>query len=177
MNSKPFLATMALITVLAACCGQACGSSSLTNHIAATASDSIVPFVALGELSLYMDHSQGNREAIQGAEAMAATGFLTEALKDIVREKRPNGTTLDSFPSGHTSAAFAVATAWGEYHPRYQWLGYTAASVIGWSRVELGEHRWTDVAAGALLGHFTAKSFVRKHVALTPNGVAFQNKF
>lgn len=144
------------------------------DHVARTATNSIVPFLAVGELSLFLSGKDGKHKALQGAEALVVTGMATELLKRVVREKRPNSDARTSFPSGHASAAFAMATVLAEDHPKSKWLAYGAASVISWSRVEVHAHRWHDVIAGAALGHFIGKRFTRKHIALTPEGLAFQ---
>lgn len=57
-----------------------------------------------------------------------------------------------SFPSGHTSAAFMMATAVGYFFPQFLAIGYLWAIMIGFSRVTLGVHFPTDIIMGALLG-------------------------
>jgi undecaprenyl-diphosphatase len=57
-----------------------------------------------------------------------------------------------SFPSGHTSAAFMVATAIGYFFPPLFIIGYLWAALIGFSRVTIGVHFPTDTLMGALLG-------------------------
>lgn len=153
------------------------GVSSSDNHAATILSDSVTPLAVGATLSMLLDKQNGKSEAIQTAKALSATAFATEVLKLTVRERRPQGSSLDSFPSGHTSEAFAAATMWGEYHPKYAWIGYTTAAAIGWSRVELGKHRWQDVAAGAVLGHLIAKRFANKHFYAGADGVGVQYKF
>jgi len=89
----------------------------------------------------------------------AATMGTTYALKYAVNRRRPNG-GHQSFPSGHTSAAFMGAAF---LHFRYGWQyglpAYAAASVVAASRVTSGNHHATDVVAGAAIG-ITAAYFL-----------------
>lgn len=57
-----------------------------------------------------------------------------------------------SMPSGHTSAAFLMATLISFYYPTLSLLAYSWASAIGLSRVILGVHYPSDIMAGTLLG-------------------------
>jgi len=57
-----------------------------------------------------------------------------------------------SFPSGHTSAAFMVASTLGFAMPWTVWFMYPWAVGVGASRVILGVHFPTDTLAGALMG-------------------------
>ena len=62
----------------------------------------------------------------------------------------------NSFPSGHTSASFAAASAWCRTLPR-RWMGVTAvvlAALMGFSRLYVGVHFPSDVLAGVLVGLF-----------------------
>lgn len=172
------LAFVSVILLLVAVASQALAATqNADDHIASFTSASVGPFVALGELSLLTDGSAGKQEAFQGAKALLATGLFTEALKYAVREKRPTGTSLSSFPSGHTSEAFAMATVLGEYKPKYKLMAYGAATAIGWSRVETRAHFAQDVVAGGLLGYYVAKHFTNEHIVPTGNGLAFQWKW
>ena len=81
------------------------------------------------------------------------------------------GTSYDyqSFPSGHTTAAFAVAAALtteaGERRPDDQWwIGtalYSAAALTGVSRMYNNEHWASDIAAAAAIGTFAGWKTVR----------------
>lgn len=63
-----------------------------------------------------------------------------------------HGSGWDSFPSGHASAAFAVATVLATKFPRARWPLLAVATAIAASRIVRGSHYLTDVAGGAALG-------------------------
>ncbi len=70
-------------------------------------------------------------------------------LIPLVNEPDPN-----SFPSGHTCAAFAAAIAWYQTLPK-RWMGAAGivmAVCMGLSRLYVGVHYPSDVLAGALVG-------------------------
>ncbi len=144
---------------------------------ARAASDSLAPLLVLGEVALYTGGPQGKEEAEQAAKGLVLTGLATELLKDTVREQRPNNGARTSFPSGHASAAFAMATAIADYQPKYQWEAYGVATIISWSRVELRAHHTQDVVAGALLGHYLTHLFTGKRLSPTGNGMAYTMRF
>lgn len=91
---------------------------------------------------------------------------ITEALKYTVQEQRPGGGAHDSFPSGHATAAFAVATAESAFHPAQAPLWYLGASAIGISRLELNAHHAQDVVAGALIGYGMTRWELSRHHGL-----------
>lgn len=100
----------------------------------------------------------GSENAYHHAEIMFlasayAAGSAT-ILKYSVREPRPyNGSVRTSFPSGHTTMAFAFASVVGAEHG---WLwavpAYAMATVTGIARINDNMHYLHDVTAGATIG-------------------------
>jgi membrane-associated phospholipid phosphatase len=78
--------------------------------------------------------------------------FADTWFDDHTSALRPNG----SFPSGHTIAAFSVATVIARRYGNHKWVPYAAygtAALIGFSRITLSAHFASDVFAGAALGY------------------------
>ena len=95
--------------------------------------------------------------------AMARTVAVTYGLKYAVDEERPNGET-GSFPSGHTAITFAGAEFMRKtYGWQYGVPAYAAATFVGWSRVETGDHWTHDVLAGATIGVLSNYDFGSWH--------------
>ena len=99
---------------------------------------------------------------------LLTSAVLTTTLKFAIDRDRPfvtypdiqklTGAGSPSFPSGHTSEAFATATAlslafpkWYVIAPSFLWAG-----AAGYSRMHLGVHYPTDVLVGALIGSGSA---------------------
>ena len=95
-------------------------------------------------------------------------GILTLSLKEVISRDRPFVTFNEfsaltsagskSFPSGHTSSSFNIATSLSLSFPKWYVIGPSAiwASAVGYSRMHLGVHYPSDVLVGALIGSGTA---------------------
>lgn len=95
------------------------------------------------------------------AQVMAE--LLTIGIKESTRRARPEGSGF-SFPSGHTSAAFASATVIQQH---YGWKfgvpAYAVAAYVGASRLEIRKHYLSDVAFGAAIGIMAGRTVTIGH--------------
>jgi len=91
--------------------------------------------------------------AFKDIEGLAYTASTTQILKSVVGEKRPEGNSHKSFPSGHASASFQAATFLQlRYGYKYGIPSFIVATLVAYSRVQAKRHYWHDVIAGAMLG-------------------------
>ena len=94
-------------------------------------------------------------------EAFLTTQLITHAIKNTVHRTRPSGQNNLSFPSGHTSGMFTVASVLDKrYGNKVGIPSYLIAGFVGISRIKLQKHFPTDVIAGAALGIIIGRSFV-----------------
>jgi membrane-associated phospholipid phosphatase len=84
---------------------------------------------------------------------------MVQTLKFTVRRERPDGSNSQSFPSGHSSSAFATATV---LHRHYGWKigapAYALGSYVALARMSWNRHHATDVVMGAGFGIASART-------------------
>ena len=136
------------------------------------------------------------RERATGAmlvEALVTSSAWTGALKYACGRERPRETSeisadwtgpgalftsepvdgrgLRSFPSGHTSGAWAMATVLAHQYPSHgivPVIAYGAATAMGYSRMAVGAHWLSDVVAGGLIGYGCARQVISAHDGGSP---------
>jgi membrane-associated phospholipid phosphatase len=113
------------------------------------------------------------RYVFSAVAAIICSGILVQILKHMIGRPRPRfgdlwgiaGPTFisgfDSFPSGHSATSFAVAAVTACCFPKIRWHIFVVASGIAASRVLLGSHYPSDVAAGMVLGIVTGNLVVK----------------
>ena len=137
-------------------------------------------FVVLG--GFYVAGAIGNNDTAVAvaqdglAASLIATGIITPAIKFITGRARPREnlgaakfhpfslsySSNSSFPSGHTTQAFAVASVVANHYEE-SWVAYssyTVAGLVGAARIYHDAHFASDVLAGALIGTLVGKSVV-----------------
>jgi hypothetical protein len=154
--------------------------SSLTNSIssATTGLGSTEAFYLSGGLIASGFAFHDSHLTLMGREAIEASvfsGLLSNALKPVFGRERPalagNQTTFEpgsanySFPSGHATEAFAVASVIAARSQGWvvPTLAYTAASLVAFDRVNDRAHFPSDVAAGAAIGVVVGRFIVHRH--------------
>ena len=133
-------------------------------------------FAVLGafELEGMVFHDDRSRAVAQDglASSIVAAGIITPSLKEIVGRSRPKQdrgphdfhsfSSNSSFPSGHATQAFAVASVIAEHHdsPLVKIGAYGTAAVVGYARMEQNAHWASDVLAAALIGTVVGRTLV-----------------
>ena len=88
-------------------------------------------------------------------------GTTVSTMKAKINKLRPNGTGMESFPSGHTATVFTSAhVLFREYKDVSPWIGvagYTTATVTGVLRMVNKRHWFSDVITGAGIGILSAE--------------------
>jgi len=109
---------------------------------------------------------RGRRAAVAGLTSIAVTATIVNvAVKPLARRRRPDRIAHEvplarhvpmpssqSFPSGHSAAAFAFAGGAGNVLPAASLPLHTLAATVAYSRVHTGVHYPLDAIAGSVLG-------------------------
>ena len=152
----------------------------------------IVPAFSASYLAGEIAGSDGLKGTVlrAGAAAVLANG-LTGGLKYAFGRARPHiaGSSVEfhpfsganSFPSGHTTVAFALATAvadqttdgWSDY------VLYGAATLTAIARINDNRHWTSDVVIGGLIGHVSARWVTRRMgpIEVGPGGMSVHIRF
>jgi membrane-associated phospholipid phosphatase len=115
-------------------------------------------WLVLGAAGAAVD-GRRRRRWVRGTACVGSAYLLSTSIKLAIARKRPVVEDLPhlmatptglSFPSSHSTSSFAAAQAFGGLLPRAGLYG--AAAAMAFSRLYLGVHYPSDVAAGAALG-------------------------
>ena len=111
-------------------------------------------------------------------DALAHSELIGLVIKEATQRERPVTVTSSlsregfwdggqSFPSGHATGAFAVATVfayeYGGQHIAVPIVGFTLASIVSASRVSGRQHWVSDVFVGGALGFMEGRYIYRRH--------------
>ena len=111
------------------------------------------------------------RKALYIFASVAISGIITDILKILIGRPRPKiffsehlftpqwfelKASFWSMPSGHTTTAFAAGVGLGLLYPRWRYLFWIGALLVGLSRVALTKHFISDTIVGATIGALTA---------------------
>jgi hypothetical protein len=117
--------------------------------------------------------------AFTSLQSVIYTNFTVNTAKFIFARERPDHKdgpydfeffegNATSFPSGHTSTAFALVVPWVVYYPNaftYSLMALPASTAI--ARVAKGRHWMSDIAAGAFIGAYWGYKLSKRHLNIT----------
>jgi undecaprenyl-diphosphatase len=120
-------------------------------------------FIAIGAMRDMTQRRLLPLTALTAATSVLLADLMATLIKGLVDRPRPAMTTSSidpavvtptdpSFPSGHTTTAFAAAVAVSVLHSKLRVPLLGVAAMVGLSRAYLGVHFPVDVMAGALVG-------------------------
>jgi len=139
----------------------------------------IYPAVLFGGYYVYglaSDNIKSRQIVLGATQAFLMAAVSAQVLKNVFHRHRPYQDTppnpylwegpfgdwsYTAFPSGHTTAAFAIATLMASVYKDKPWIGvlsYGLATGVGLSRVYDNMHWSTDVFIGAALGFAVGKT-------------------
>jgi membrane-associated phospholipid phosphatase len=148
--------------------------------------------VGLGAYGFIFKNEKMQTTTLLATQSYITSAALAALIKTLTGRQRPGyydashleaepsfhgpffkgGKTVDgkrintSFPSGHTTAAFSAATVYAMEYKNRPWipiLSYSAATLIGLSRITENKHWFSDVFVGAALGYLTGRQVVNNY--------------
>lgn len=133
---------------------QALANPAWAAAIFATASEPLSALIAVPFVARYA--WKGGRDARRNLLVAVIVLFLTDFISGVILKTsfpriRPNGTS-SSFPSSHAANSMGQATFFSWRHPRWALAFFAPALLVSLSRIALGKHWPSDVAAGMLVG-------------------------
>ena len=170
------------------------------NHVAGVFNFAGDPGTLVADAALYVFGAATHRRhamdaAVHIGESVVAASVITGVLKMAAGRARPyvsadsnsrdlrfgrgrDGGLYQSLPSGHTTAAFAFASAMASeaatWTPNWRWVapvGYSAATLVALARMYDDKHWASDVVLAAGIGTATAKATVRFNHARPRNRI------
>lgn len=137
-----------------------------------------LPLVA-GGISYFKNDTMGLAQLTVETVFTVGTAY---AIKNIVRERRPDGSDYQSFPSDTTAlAASGSSYLWGRYGWQYGLPAFLATQFVSYSRIQAKKHHWYDTLASSAIaagyGYALTTPFKRKYnidtsLEATPDGAA-----
>ncbi len=148
--------------------------------------------IGLGAVGLLADSPRERETSLMLVEAVLTSATWTQLIKTLSGRERPRekeetvsdwegpsflagdddrDQSLRSFPSGHSTGAWAAATILANQYPKYRVvpvLAYGTATVMSYSRMVVGAHWLSDVVVGGLIGYGSAKQVLSAYRAGRP---------
>ncbi|HVX27495.1 MAG TPA: phosphatase PAP2 family protein [Parafilimonas sp.] len=147
---------------------------------------------ALGGYGFIFNNKKMQTTTLLATQAYLTSGLIESIAKYITGRQRPsyndpnqpeaeptfrgpgyslghniyNHKISTSFPSGHTTVIFAAATVFAKEYKNTPWVpvvAYSAASLVGLSRITENKHWATDVIVGATLGYLCGGQVVNNY--------------
>lgn len=121
--------------------------------------------VAIAGIQMIWDRSNG----LAHLEALLGSTLQVAFMKNTIHRTRPNGENENSFPSGHTSGAFASAGSLSyAYGAKAAIPSYLFATTTMLARLQDNKHWLSDVVVATSIGVYWARSSGLHHGYLSP---------
>jgi membrane-associated phospholipid phosphatase len=175
-------AAFAAAVALSFACGPASAATTTKNPTLDTLGTGLAVAMPLfaGGVALYHHDRAGIGELASETFLTVGTAY---ALKEIVRERRPDGSDWHSFPSGTTAlSASGSSFLWGRYGWEWGLPAMAVTQFVSYTRVETKQHHWYDTLAssGIAIGYATivTRRFHARNVSTsldaTPDGATLR---